>query len=82
MTTLQKEQYEQIHRTAHQAGLDLGTQDNTCSVCHPPLETPRSFERFWTFYSNHIVPTAEDYSEITVQRFLQADRLRQRILAT
>src|SRR3990170_2283343 len=82
MTTLQKEQYELIHRTAHQTGLDLGTLDNTCSICHPPLETPQSFERFWRFYSNHIVPTAEDYSEITVQRFLQADRLRQRILAT
>src|SRR3990170_4802486 len=82
MTTLQKEQYELIYRTAHQQGLDLGTLDITCSICHPPLETPRSFERFWTFYSNYIVPTAEDYSEITVQRFLQADRLRQRILAT
>src|SRR3990170_1030703 len=82
MTTLQKEQYELIYRTAHQQGLDLGTLDITCSICHPPLETPRSFERFWTFYSNHIVPTAEDYSEITVQRFLQADRLRQRIIAT
>src|SRR5215208_2469632 len=82
MSTPSKIQYEQLHRAFHQQGLEPSTEDQTCSICQPPLETPSSFERFWTFYSNNIVPAADDYSEITVQRFLQADRLKQRILAT
>src|SRR5687767_637558 len=71
-----------IHRALHQSNSEIEITDDTCSICHPPLETPRSFEIFWEFFFNYIAPSADDYSEITVQRFLQTDRLRQRILET
>ena len=47
-------------------------EDPSCSICHPPqFLISIEFERFWNFYSKYIAPIAENYSEITVQRYLQ-----------
>ena len=47
-------------------------EDPSYSICHPPqFPISREFERFWNFYSQYIAPTVENYSEITIQWYLQ-----------
>src|ERR1044071_5752038 len=60
------------HREQHNTGETNLLEDPSCSICHPS-QFPISilFERFWNFYSRYIAPTAEDYSEITIQRYIQ-----------
>src|ERR1043165_2506375 len=61
-----------IHRKQHHTGEANLIEDPLCSICHPSQSPiPIKFERFWNFYSKYIVPTAEDYSEITIQRHQQ-----------
>src|ERR1044072_780240 len=72
MSLSQRINIGKIHRKQHQQGETNLLEDPSCSICHPPqfpISVP--FERFWNFYSRFIAPTAEDYSEITVQRYLQ-----------
>ena len=60
------------HREQHRSGETDLIEDSSCSICHPPQSPiPIEFERFWNFYSKYIAPTAEDYSEITIQRYQQ-----------
>ena len=61
------------HREQHRTGQPI-TEDYTCSLYHHPnFPLPQGFEKFWTYYSTYLAPTAEDYSEITVQRYLLVD---------
>src|ERR1043165_7277435 len=60
------------HREQHRTGVTNLIEDPSCSTCHPPQSPiPIEFERFWNFFSKYIAPTAEDYSEITIQRYQQ-----------
>src|ERR1043165_6514277 len=69
-----------VHREQHRIGNNPDTEDYTCSLCHHPnFPLPRGFERFWTYYSTYLAPTAEDYSEITVQRYLLVDEFRRSV---
>lgn len=66
-----------LHRNEHIESKGDITKDPACSTCYPPTNPPEEFERFWSYYSRYLAPTATDYSEITIQRFLQADLVRQ-----
>ena len=67
------------HREQHRTGQPT-TEDYTCSLCHHPnFPLPQGFERFWAYYSIYLAPTAEDYSEITVQRYLLVDEFRRTV---
>src|ERR1043165_2315320 len=60
------------HREQHRTGETDLIEDPSCSICRPPQSPiPIEFERFWNFYSKYIAPTAEDYSEITIQCYQQ-----------
>ena len=60
------------HREQHHTGEINLIEDPSCSICHPSQNPiPVEFERFWGFYSRYIAPTAEDYSEVTIQRYQQ-----------
>ena len=60
------------HREQHRSEATNLIKDLSCSICHPP-QFPISieFDRFWGFYSKYIAPTADDYSEVTIQRYQQ-----------
>src|ERR1044071_2787349 len=69
-----------VHREQHRAGNNPDTEDYTCSICHHPnFPLPQGFERFWAYYFTYLAPTAEDYSEITVQRYLLVDEFRRSV---
>src|ERR1044071_7421685 len=69
-----------VHREQHRDGNNPDTEDYTCSICHHPnFPLPQVFERFWTYYFTYLAPTAEDYSEITVQRYLLVDEFRRSV---
>src|ERR1043165_7060056 len=72
MSLSQRINIGKTHREQHQQGETNLLEDPSCSTCHPPqFPISTAFERFWNFYSRFIAPTAEDYSEITIQRYLQ-----------
>src|ERR1044072_273753 len=69
-----------VHKEQHRTGNNPDTENYTCSICHHPnFPLPRGFERFWIYYSTYLAPTAEDYSEITVQRYLLVDEFRRSV---
>src|ERR1043165_5256391 len=72
MSLLQRITIGKTHREQHHKEETNLIEDPSCSICHPP-QFPISveFERFWGFYSRYIAPTAEDYSEVTIQCYQQ-----------
>src|SRR5262245_18652749 len=62
---------QSLHRAAHRNNQQLLTSDETCARCYPPIDPTTAFLNFWNLYIEHFVPTAEEYSEITIQRFKQ-----------
>ena len=72
MSLSQRVTIGRTHREQHQSGEMNLIEDSSCSICHPPQNpAPKEFERFWGFFSRYIAPTADDYSEITIQRYQQ-----------
>src|ERR1043165_3998956 len=72
MSLLQRITIGKTHREQHHTGEINLIEAPSCSICHllqNPI--PIEFERFWGFYSRYIAPTAEDYSEVTIQRYQQ-----------
>jgi len=72
MSLSQRVTIGRTHREQHRLEETNLIEDSSCSICHPP-QSPASqeFERFWGFFSRYIAPTADDYSEITIQRYQQ-----------